>query len=109
MNFIVEFARILSLESSLDATSTARRLDDLSKQGILSHEENQNLQRAWSLCLYHRLQHQIELLDQNEESHNFINPQELSTLDRDMLKSAFKLIPDIQLKIKLLFNAGLTQ
>ncbi|EDM27771.1 Signal-transduction protein [Lentisphaera araneosa HTCC2155] len=109
MNFIVEFARILSLESSLDATSTARRLDELNQKEILSNEENQNLQRAWSLYLYHRLQHQIELLEQNEDSHNFINPQELSTLERDMLKSAFKLIPDIQLKIKLRFNAGLTQ
>ncbi|MDD7987390.1 DUF294 nucleotidyltransferase-like domain-containing protein [Lentisphaera marina] len=109
MNFIVEFARILALESSLEATSTARRLDELFKKRVLSKAENQNLQRAWNLCLYHRLIHQIQLLDQDLESHNFINPEDLNTLDRDMLKSAFKLIPDLQLKIKLRFSAGLQQ
>jgi CBS domain-containing protein len=109
MNFIVEFARILALESGLGANSTSRRLDELHKNNVLTQDENLNLQRAWNLCLYHRLQHQIQLLEQGEESHNFINPQDLNTLDRDMLKSAFKLIPDLQLKIKLRFAAGISQ
>ena len=108
MNFIVEFSRILALEASIDATSTSRRLEEIKRKNIINADENKNLQRAWNLCLYHRLHHQIQLLDKGFESHNFINPKELNTLDREMLKSSFKLIPDLQLKIKLRFNSGLS-
>ena len=106
MNFFVEFARILSLEANINFTSTAMRLEELRKREVIRQDEYENYRHPWDIFLLHRLQHQIRLIEEGQESHNFINPSKLNTLDRDLLRSAFKLLSDLQLKIKLRFSPG---
>ena len=107
MNFFVEFSRILSLEAAISEPSTHQRLESLRDHKIISQEEFENLQRAWQLFMYLRLQHQIDLIEDQQDSDNFIKPTQLNSLDRDLLKAAIQLIPDLQLKLKMRFCSGM--
>ena len=108
MNFFVEFTRILSLENAISDASTQQRLEALHLKEVLNQEEFENLQRAWKLFMFLRLQHQIELHESNLEPDNFIKPNDLNSLDRNLLKRAFQLIPELQLKLKMRFCSGLS-
>ena len=43
-----------------------------------------------------RLRHQYQQIQEGREPDNFIDPQELGTLERTMLKGSFKLIMKVQ-------------
>ena len=77
-------------------TSTIERLsalrDGTSLGGALAGE----LEQAFEFLMSLRLKHQYEQIQAEKEPDNFIDPHSLGSLDRTLLKEAFKLIMRVQ-------------
>ncbi len=101
---IVDFARIYSLKEGISSTNTLTRLFRLYTTHTLSNKEYLNLIRAYNHMMRLRFLRQITtIMDEEEEPDNYINPANLSSLDRSMLKEIFKIIEKLQQKIKVKF------
>ncbi|HIQ49009.1 MAG TPA: cyclic nucleotide-binding/CBS domain-containing protein, partial [Aquifex aeolicus] len=59
-------------------------------------EMQENLSEAFRYLQYIRIKSQIEKIKRGEEPDNYVNPRELSKLEIDLLKDAFKVVEDFQ-------------
>lgn len=104
---IVDFARIYALKNGIDSTNTLTRLFRLYTTHTLTNSEYLDLYRAYNHMMRLRFLRQITtIMDENQEPDNYINPGNLSTLDRAVLKEIFKIIEKLQQKLKLAFLGG---
>ena len=96
---IVQSIRALCLEKHIFKTNTAKRIKELTKKGIFDEESAQELIMAFNFLSNLRLKFNLEKLDKKEEFDNYINPDNLNTMEKDLLKDSFKIV--IKLKKKL--------
>jgi CBS domain-containing protein len=103
---IVDIARNLALSARIPAVNTHRRLAAAADAGILSAEMAANLQDALELIAGLRMQHQARQIEQQQAADNFLDPSTLSSLERDHLKDAFRVIQTEQEVLARRFNAN---
>jgi len=96
---IVQSIRALCLEKHIFKTNTAKRINELEKKGIFDEESAQELIMAFNFLSKLKLKFNLEKLDKKEEIDNYINPDSLNTMEKDLLKDSFKIV--IKLKKKL--------
>lgn len=89
---IVQGVRSLSLENKLEETNTVERLKKLNDLSILDREFTGDLIEAFTFMMTLRLRLNLTKLDKNLPIDNYINPNELSKLEKDLLKDSFKLV-----------------
>lgn len=102
--FFVDFARLMSLKYNVAETNTLARLETL--------QENQNVPRglcletieAYEFLMHLRLVHQVQLLEKGQAPDNYINPKDLTDLEKQTLKEAFSVINRLQDFIKQEFH-----
>jgi len=100
---IIDFARIYALKNGIAETNTHKRLFRLHKLGVLADKDYQDLVQTYSYLMRLRFTRQITvIIDEEQEPDNFINPSQLSYLDRALLKKAFSRIE--QFKKRLSFD-----
>jgi len=101
---IVDFARIYSLKHQIKATSTQDRLHQLYVKKVLSRQEYNELEQGYSFIMQLRFMGQIQaILGQNIKAHNYINPKQLSSIEKRMLKEVLKKIKSIQAQLSFDF------
>lgn len=101
---IIDFARIHALKEGIDTTNTLSRLYRLYTKKSVSSDQYLNLIRAYNYLMNLRFLRQITtIMDEEDEPDNFVNPSNLSSLDQTMLKEIFKIIDQIQQKLKVQF------
>jgi len=100
---INDIARIYSLKEGLIVPSTVARLKALKESRLLNSKDNQSLLEAWEFLTQLRLNHQLKVWGTNKPK-NAIDPDELSTLSRRQLKSAFRIIKEAQQGVGLKFS-----
>lgn len=100
---INDIARIYALQSEIEAPQTILRLQELKGSRLLNRKDNQSLQEAWQFLAQLRLNHQLEVWG-SQAPKNKINPDELSTLTRRQLKSAFRIVKEAQQGVGLKFG-----
>ena len=101
---IVDFARIYALKHGIEATGTLERLQQLYRQEVLSQEEYEELQKAYSFLMQLRFGRQVTaVIDQKAPPDNFINPKRLTRIEQTMLKEIFKRIEKFQAKMNFDF------
>ncbi len=101
---IVDFARIYSLKHGIMATATQDRLYQLYIKKVLSRNEYNELDQAYSFNMQIRFMTQIQaILGQNIKPDNYINPKHLSSIEKRMLKEVLKKIKAIQAKLSFDF------
>ncbi|MEJ2037858.1 MAG: DUF294 nucleotidyltransferase-like domain-containing protein [Desulfosarcinaceae bacterium] len=101
---IVDFARIYSLKHGVEATNTLDRLQQLLVKDILSREEYEELEKAYSFLMQLRLVRQVTAaVDQKKGPDNFINPKRLTRIEQTMLKEIFKRTEKFQAKMNFDF------
>ncbi len=88
----VNFARILALKHGISETNTLARLKELLASELISHEMWSTATDAYELQMQQRLIHQLRQIEEGKQPDNHINPEELSDLERRMLKEAFAVI-----------------
>jgi len=104
MNFAVDFARIFALQNGIRETNTVDRLTRLGSLGVLEDLDEEEIIRGYAYMMSLRLHHQIEAMAEGEPaSGNYIDPYALGRLDREILKTTFKLIGRMQRKLSMRF------
>ena len=93
---IVDLARIYALQEGIVAVNTLERLRQASGTKSLSKESAANLIDALEFLAALRFEHQARQLQSGIAADNYLSPKELSSLEREHLKDAFKVIKELQ-------------
>lgn len=93
---IVDLARIYALSEGVAVVNTIERIRQVAGSGSLTKSSAENLIDAYEFLTSVRLEHQAKQLINNEEPDNYIAPKEISKLEREHLKDAFKVIKTLQ-------------
>ena len=93
---ITQGIRALALKHKVSETNTLQRMEKLKEKGVLYEELYNNLREAFLLLQELRLKSQIEKLQKGETLDNYVNPEELTKIERDLLKDAFKVVEEFQ-------------
>jgi CBS domain-containing protein len=101
---IVDYARIYALKHQIRETATQDRLYHLYLKKILSRNEYNELEQTYCFNMQIRFMAQIQaILGQNLPPHNYINPKDLSSIEKKMLKEVLKKIKALQAKLNFDF------
>ena len=101
---IVQGIRSLSLEYKLLNTSTAKRIQKLIEMGELESELGKELTMAFNFLTNLKLKSNLEKLDKKATIDNYINPNELNTMEKDLLKESFKIVNKLKKKLEFHFK-----
>ena len=93
---LVDIVRLFSLEKGLKETSTMERIQSLRDKHTIVKEYADELLHAFEFILLLRIQNQFECMKEGRDIDNFINPNDLSNLEKRIAKETFQLISRIQ-------------
>ena len=101
---IVDFARIYSLKNEIKDTNTQERLKQLYFSKVLTWEDYNEIDQAYSFMMQLRFLRQIStIVEENNKPDNYVNPKKLSRLEQTMLKEIFRKIERFQQKLNFDF------
>ncbi|SEL78080.1 CBS domain-containing protein [Colwellia chukchiensis] len=93
---IVDLARIYALSEGIACVNTIERLKLAAGTPSLTRASAANLIAAYEFLSMLRMTHQANKLQQGQQPNNYLSPKELSKLEREHLKDAFKVIKTLQ-------------
>jgi CBS domain-containing protein len=93
---IIELARIYSLSLGIDAVNTLERLQKAAGSSMLTQASAKSLIDAFEFLGALRLRHQARQINNADSVDNFLPPKDISKLEREHLKDAFKVIKNLQ-------------
>jgi CBS domain-containing protein len=93
---LVDAIRTLALDQKVFDTNTLDRISSLVEKEILTSEEADDLRDAFNVIMLVRVRHHVHVLRQGGIPDNYVNPDELSIIQRTMVKEAFKTIDRLQ-------------
>jgi PAS domain S-box-containing protein len=109
MTFMVDFARIYSLNSSMPETNTIDRLAALQQKGVLKTSSYDELVQAYSYLMHLRLSSQVRKYGETGTADNNIDPYSLTSIDQKMLKEIFAQIKHFQVRLSYDFTGMSSQ
>ncbi|MGM0623157.1 MAG: putative nucleotidyltransferase substrate binding domain-containing protein [Campylobacterota bacterium] len=89
---LVHGIRTMALEQNIFATNTIDRIKALYKKGVLDKEFASELTESFNFLITLRLKASLQKLDRGDSVDNLINPNSLTTLEKDMLRDTFKIV-----------------
>jgi len=98
---LVQSIRSLSLENKVLRSSTQKRIKELNKLNVLDDEFASELSQAFNFFLTIKLKSNLQKLDSGEKIDNFINPDNLTTMEKDLLKDSFKIVNKLKKKLEM--------
>jgi len=103
---IVHGVRVMALERGIRPTSTLERLEALAADGRLEPRFAEDLAEALSLFTELRLKQQLARREGEDESRNpdRVVVQELSSLERDLLREALHIVKDFKQRLSHRFH-----
>jgi CBS domain-containing protein len=102
---ITDIARVLALSLGKEPVNTVERLRACAGTNMLSSEMAENLEDALEFIASLRIQHQAGQIRNGEAPDNYVPPSELSALEREHLKHAFRVIQTMQESMAKRFGA----
>ncbi len=99
----VNFARVMSLKHGIKETNTLARLNVLKDDRHISLDLWSAARDAYELQMQMRLVHQLHQIENDQVPDNYLNPAQLTDLEKRMLKDAFSVIERLQATLKTLF------
>ncbi|MGW8272385.1 MAG: DUF294 nucleotidyltransferase-like domain-containing protein [Thermodesulfovibrionales bacterium] len=103
---LINIVRLLSLEKNLAETSTLERIDALRDLHTIVREHGDELEHAFEFITLLRIHHQFDRIEAGMEPDNFINPDNLSNLQKRTLKESCQIISKVQDMIFRNYNPG---
>jgi CBS domain-containing protein len=88
---IVHGIRTLALEYKIENTNTIERIKELNNRGVFDKKFATELMEAFDTLLSIRLHYQLKQPDPMVNK-NYINPEKLEKIERDLLKESFKVV-----------------
>ncbi len=102
---IIDFTRVYALKNQISQTNTLTRLFRLYTRHALTQKEYTDVVQSYNFLMALRFRRQITtIMDEENKPDNYINPGNLSYLDRQTLKEIFKLIEKLQQKLNIEFT-----
>lgn len=92
----VDMVRLFALEKCLRETSTIERIGALRAIHTILNEYAEELEYAFEFIMHLRIEHQFRQIEAGIEPDNFINPNNLSSLEKRIMRDAFTLISKMQ-------------
>jgi CBS domain-containing protein len=96
----IDYARVMSLQNGVPETNTLGRYQMLEENQAMSHGLYQQVTQAFEFQMQLRLLHQQMLHEEGLEPDNYINPEDLSEMERRTLKETLQVIGDIKASLK---------
>ncbi|MBE0453567.1 DUF294 nucleotidyltransferase-like domain-containing protein [Roseovarius autotrophicus] len=93
---VVDLGRIYALLGELEVTGTRERIEAGREAGVVSESGSHDLLDAYDLIAETRLRHQAAQILRGEKPDNFMNPADMSDLERNHLRDAFMVIKTMQ-------------
>jgi CBS domain-containing protein len=93
---LVDVVRLLALESLVHETSTLERIEAMKGKNPTITDIGDELAQAFEFINLLRIHHQVEQMDRGEPPDNFINPSNLSNLEKRILKESFQVVSRVQ-------------
>ena len=97
---IVQSIRTLCLEHQSMRLNTIKRIKELQEKGELDEEFASELIEAFKFLLTIKLKSNLEKMDSGEVIDNYINPDNLNTMEKDLLKDSFKIVNRLKKKLE---------
>lgn len=97
---IVHSIRSLALENKILNTNTIKRIKKLNELKVLEDEFTKELIMALNFLLNLKLKSQLNKLSKNKEVDNFIDPKNLTSMQKDLLKDAFKIVNSLKKQLE---------
>lgn len=91
-----DIARVFALDAEVNQINSRDRFRLACEHNIISQEAKNDLLDVYDFLSIVRLKHQALKIKQGKEADNYVNPEELSSLERRHLKDAFELIRTYQ-------------
>lgn len=101
---LIHGIRSLALEQKVLNANTLKRIRELKKAGVFDEEFSKELVMAFNFLLQLKLKSNLEKLQSKKEPNNYINPKHLTTMEKDLLKDAFKIVGELKKKIEYHFR-----
>lgn len=89
---LVHGVRSLAMERKIPQTNTVERIKTLNNEGVIDRAFATELIEAFNFLLTLRLKTHLEKLDRGGTLDNFVNPNRLNKLERDLLKDSFRIV-----------------
>lgn len=93
---LVQGVRSLALEHRLTMTNTIERIKTLQQLDVFEKQFSVELIEALAFLSTLRLQTGLHKLEHNEELDNYIAPNQLNKLERDLLRDSFKIVNEFK-------------
>jgi len=93
---VVDLGRIYALLGSLEEAGTRDRIEGARAGGVISESGAHDLLDAYDLIAETRLRHQAAQIAGGKTPDNFMNPSDLSELERNHLRDAFMVVKTMQ-------------
>ncbi|MBC7131693.1 MAG: CBS domain-containing protein [Roseovarius sp.] len=93
---VVDLARIYALLGAIEVSGTRDRIEAGRAAGVVSESGAHDLLDAWDLIAETRLRHQARQILRGDSPDNFMNPADLSELERNHLRDAFMVVKTMQ-------------
>ncbi len=94
--FVVEGVRILALMHGIKDTATLKRLEALVKGGFIHPDDGEYFESAYLFLLQLALETEVKKIMNNKPVDTYIKPENLSKLDRETLRHAYKAVSSLQ-------------
>jgi CBS domain-containing protein len=107
LGIIVDSVRLFALERGVTSTSTLERLQDVAEQSPLVEHYREEIADAFAFMMGLRLQHQYGLIREGKPPDNYIDPEELSSLEQKRLKDHFRFFSRLHAFIEEQYRAGM--
>lgn len=101
---IVHGVRSLALEHGLTETSTDERIARLAEAGVFREDFARDLKQSFHFLMRMRLDAQLE---EEKGRGALVKPAELSSVERDLLRDAFKVVKTFREILRRHFNLGM--
>ncbi len=92
----VDMVRLFALEKGIKETSTSERISALRSRHTILNEYADELEYAFEFIMLLRIQNQFQQIESGQLPDNFINPNNLSNLEKKTIRDAFALISKLQ-------------
>ncbi|MBL4660795.1 MAG: cyclic nucleotide-binding/CBS domain-containing protein, partial [Alcanivoracaceae bacterium] len=101
-----DIARVFALDAGIAQINTRERFRLAYENKIISKEAYRDLTDAYDFLCIVRLRHQVIKIKKQQQADNYVEPNELSSLERRHLKDAFEIIRTYQDVLSNRYNQG---
>lgn len=101
---LVHAIRSLSLENRILNTNTIKRINALTQMGVIEKKLSKELIMAFDFLISLKLKSNLANLDKNLSLDNYIDPNSLNIMEKNLLKESLKIINKLKKSIEFHFK-----